>query len=222
MYRYSRLFAVCCKDRASRCEVESLPFQPWDRFPHIFPYMAVSFNTYKFIYIFSRFASFYLAVSCSFPIIFFNAHLALSLSLFLSLYLCISLFLSLYLSFSLFLSLPYLSIYIFIYRSIFIYVQIFFFIFSLLQGSQGLQFSIRNLTVLATGSIPTYVSFIYCNLFINIHAFFLSSQQSYPFFIHQFQYTQILCDYLSLSHTHTLSHSLTLSLIHFVSLSLSL
>ena len=96
-----------------------------DRFPHIFPYMAVSFNTYKFIYIFSRFASFYLAVSCSFPIIFFNAHLALSLSLFLSLYLCISLFLSLSLSF--FRCHIYLSIYLYIALSLYMYRYSFLF-----------------------------------------------------------------------------------------------
>ena len=186
MYRYSRLFAVCCKDRASRCEVESLPFQPWDRFPHIYPYMAVSFsycNSFicfisRFRFILQSFAyfrnSFLMHISLSLLGIdshiyshiwlcrlihinlFISSHVLLrfilqshavfqlsfsmhiSLSLFL--FFCLSIFVSL--SFSLFLSLPYLSIYIFIYRSIFIYVQIFFFIFSLLQGSQGLQFSL--------------------------------------------------------------------------------
>ena len=96
-----------------------------------------------------------------------RAHLALSLSLPVSVSLSLSL--SLYLSFFRCL---YLSIYIFIYLSLYMYRYCFFFIFSLLILRASSCFSIRNLTVLAKGSIPIYVSFMHLNLFIYFHAFF--------------------------------------------------
>ena len=114
MYRYSRLFAVCCKDRASRCEVESLPFQPWDRFPHIYPYMAVSFSyCNSFICFISRFR--FILQSFAY---FRNSFLMhISLSLFPFLCLCLSIFVSI--SLSLFFSLP---IYMYLYLYIYLYI----------------------------------------------------------------------------------------------------